>query len=174
MREINIYGTIFSGTSTTDFREILEVSPDSKLFIYNENFDQYNDKDDISSGGGNGFLRSYRIDNEINQSLSQPKVQSLGIPTACYNGNESMDIVKESINLIYNYINSNDNITDIYYSADNNMGLGLGIFANMPFAKANIDEISTILKEMFIQLSQNHSIKLYKLSSAGIEEQQLL
>jgi hypothetical protein len=173
-RTINIYGTIFSaGSSNTDFKQILKQNPENKLFIYNENFNQFNDKNDLSQGGGNGFLRMYRQDNISNKSKNEPKVKSLGIPTA--SGAESIDTVKESIDQIYNYIIMNQNITEIYYSADSNMGLGLGIFASMPFAKANIGEISRLLNNMFYKLTINEcNVKLYQLSSIGTIEQTLV
>ena len=167
-RTINIYGTIYAyGNSKTDFKEILKSTKENKLFIYNENFNQFNDKKDLSLGGGNGFLRQYRQDNLENLQKSEPKVKSLGIPTA--SGAESMETVKESIDQIYNYIITNDNIIEVYYSADSEMKLGLGIFAQMPFARQNIEEISKLLHDMFYKLSINgFNINLCQLGSNGI------
>jgi len=171
-RKINIYGTIFTpGNASTDFRTILTQTPENKLFIYNENFDQFNNKNDISQGAGNGFLRMYRQDNNKNKSKSEPKVKSLGIPTAA--GDENINTVIDSIKKIYEFINTNLNITDIYYSAETNMNLGLGIFASMPFAQANIGEISKYLNNMFFELSKLYDVHLYQLTKDGIIEQQL-
>jgi hypothetical protein len=171
-RIINIYGTIFSpDNSSTDFKEILKHQPENKLFIYNENFSQFNDKSDLSQGGGNGFLRMYRQDNIFNISKTEPKVKSLGIPTAV--GDENINTVIDSIKKIYEFINTNLNITDIYYSAETNMNLGLGIFASMPFAQANIGEISKYLNNMFFELSKLYDVHLYQLTKDGIIEQQL-
>jgi len=171
-RTINIYGTIFSpGSPSTDFREILKILGENKLFIYNENFNHYNDKNNLSQGAGNGFLRQYRLDNIQNLSKPEPKIKSFGIPTANHvpNGSEKISTVIESIEQIKNFIETNKNITDIYYSAeDSSMKLGLSIFRSNSFAKANIGEISRLLNNMFFELSKTNNVTLYQLTYTGI------
>lgn len=174
VRSIRIYGTIFSpGRVNTDFNYITKNSNcENKLFIYNENFHQFLDKNDVMIGGGNAFLRPYRQDNEKNNASKEPKIKSLGIPTAM--GLESMETVQEAINNIYNYIDNNMNITEIYYSSDTNMNLGLGIFASQPFARANIIEISSLLLMMFKKLKEKYGdVKLFKIESDTNEEKEL-
>jgi len=171
-RVISIYGTIFTpGKITTDFNHIKNSNCEQKLFIYNENFHQYLDKNDLNRGGGNAFLRPYRQDNEKNLVIKEPKIKSLGIPTAM--GPESMETIQDAINNIFNYIDNNINITEIYYSSDNNMNLGLGIFANQPFARTNIQEISSLLLMMFKKLKEKYDVKLYLLESNTTLEKEL-
>jgi len=176
-RRINIYGTIYdpaNKSDLTDFRILSSTNMESKFFIYNENFNLFNNKTSTNEGAGNGFMRKYRQDNISNKSASEPKIKSLGIPTA--QGDEKMETVVLSIKQIYDFINSNQNITDVFYSADhitNSMNLGLGIFATYPFAQANIVEISRLLNNMFFELSKSYDVHLYQLTKDGTTEQVL-
>jgi hypothetical protein len=173
-RNLRIYGIVYRpGDKGTDFNTIKKTNPECKLFIYNENFFQFNDKSDVSPGGGNAFMRSFRQDNDDNMLKQEPKCKSLGIPTAV--GEESMETVKDAIDQIYQYVDSNPTITEVYYSSTNDMKLGLGIFASEPFAKANIDEISNELVNTFKRFKDKYGdVKLLLVTGSNeFEEKEL-
>ena len=173
-RSLRIFGIVYRpGDKATDFNSIKNTNPECKLFIYNENFFQFNDKSDVDAGGGNAFLRPYRQDNDDNKLALEPKVKSLGIPTAV--GEESMETVKDAIDQIYQYVDSNPRITEVYYSSTNDMRLGLGIFASQPFAKANIDEISSLLIDLFKRFKDKYDdVKLLLVTGSNEYEEKEL
>ena len=170
-------GRLYHFSHQNYFKEILKISSENKLFIYNENFNDYNNKNDLSPGAGNGFLRQYRLDNIKNLSKPEPKIKSFGIPTANHfpNGSEKISTVIESIKQIKDFIETNKNITDIYYSAkDSTMELGLYVFKGNAFAEANIAEISRLLNNMFFELSKTNNVTLYQLTSTGTNKMPLI
>lgn len=81
------------------------------LFIYNENYDEFNDKGNYGNGGGNGMLRHYRSDgttyngNGVNSIDYKSHAYVLGIPT-CYGklDDNNITIINNSIKQIINYI----------------------------------------------------------------------
>jgi len=173
-RSVRIFGIVYRpGDKGTDFNTIKNTNPECKLFIYNENFFQFNDKSDVSPGGGNAFMRSFRQDNDDNKLIPEPKCKSLGIPTAV--GEESLETVKDAIDQIYQYVDSNPTISEVYYSSTNDMKLGLGIFASQPFAKANIDEISNELLNTFKRFKDKYGdVKLLLVTGSNEYEEKEL
>jgi len=173
-RNLRIYGIVYKpGDKATDFNTIKKTNPECKLFIYNENFFQFNDKSDVSRGGGNAFMRSFRQDNDDNMLIPEPKCKSLGIPTAV--GEESMETVKDAIDQIYQFVDSNPTITEVYYSSTIDMQLGLGIFASEPFARANIEEISNELLSTFKRFKDKYGdVKLLLVTGSNEYEEKEL
>jgi hypothetical protein len=185
-RVINIYGTIYA-TGTSDFDVLKERNMESNLFIYNESFQNFKDKNMISAQGGNSIVRPYRQDNINNFIKLEPKIKSLGIPTGGYENkdknNYSLDIVKESIENIFNFIINHNNINNIYYSASKTtMGLAAEIFLKdkyiIDYGKWTIDHLPTIgdeLKSMFKKLrdEKNYKINLFLLEGTTLIEYNL-
>lgn len=90
---------------------------DDFLIIYNENFDKYNDKNDYSSDGGNGFLRKYRSDssNSVKKRTDDNVTAYIyGIPTGIFDNPEDIithqDSMNDSISQIVECINNNEKI----------------------------------------------------------------
>jgi hypothetical protein len=73
--KLTIHPVIFNDTNSTTFEKMIEKGA-NKLFIYNENFEQYRDGSK-NIGGGNATIRPYRQDIEG----SRKDGFSLGIPT---------------------------------------------------------------------------------------------
>jgi exonuclease III len=171
-RVINIYGTVYA-RGTSDFAVLKDNRKENNLFIYNENRGQFIDKNSVSPGGGNGFLRVYRQDNSANLSKSEPKIKSLGIPTDVQGPTDV--VINDSINKIFEEINKNPNIDSVYYSSDKTFDLGLGIFAGLPAAQANIKHISNELKAMFKKLrdEKNYEVHLFLLEGTTQTEYNL-
>jgi hypothetical protein len=73
--KLTIHPVIFNDTNSTTFEKMIEKGA-NKLFVYNENFEQYRDGSK-NIGGGNATIRPYRQDIEG----SRKDGFSLGIPT---------------------------------------------------------------------------------------------
>lgn len=185
-RVINIYGTVFV-KGISDFAVLKENNMENNLFIYNESFKNFKNKDMISAESGNSIVRPYRQDNKNNFSKLEPKIKSLGIPTGGYEdkdkNNYSLDIVKESIENIFNFIINHNNINNIYYSAlKTTMGLAGDIFLRDDYirrygtwAKDNLPTIGDELKAMFKKLrdEKNYEIHLFLLEGTTLIEYNL-
>jgi hypothetical protein len=171
-----IYRCIYTAPGLkSDFKIIINENINLKilkhsLFIYNENFSQFESKNNTSKGGGNGFLRKYRQDydnflspNPNNDSDIECRVLSLGIPTGIGNDSDTdkfKKLIKESLINIKKYIDKHSNITRIYYSADqvDNIKLGLSIYAKEPWTIANISFIDDSIKSLFDYLESKYNI----------------
>ena len=180
IRRINIFGTIYQKGSS-DFKIIIKKFPSNKLFIYNENREQFLDKSDLGSGSGNGFLRIARLDykgdlftqiqkkNEEGLPLGS---RSLGIPTDVLNNKDHT--IDQSISQIYNEISGNQDITDVYYSISKEdeqfMDIGLQTFSAVNEATENIKFISIKLREMFRKLTESFEVHFYVLEFNSTEE----
>jgi len=166
-RKITINITIYdTENKKTDFEEILKKDPNKKLFIYNDNFFSYLVFTDIKPGGGNGFLRPYRQDRS---DIKNPhgNIFALGLPTGLRHNMHVVTIpyfyIDKAINNIEAFIRENKNITDIYYSAENDEGdIGLNIFKEEKWSVENIAEITKRLKNMFKKLELDMDVE-YKI-----------
>ena len=196
-RRLTIYFVVHDKKSETDFKEIIFKKNQSTLFIYNENFTSYRNQNNVTEGGGNGFLRKYRKDNnKYPYSMAMKEgsnievhVNALGIPTGqsgqtassnSINGfpinfskPHQMDyttyngLVEASIINIFNFIGFN-NITEIYLSSnDSYNGLGLGIFSDEPWTKQNIKFINHKLISMLRKLNHHYDLELKSITNAG-------
>jgi len=166
--------------SPSDFNVIIKENIKNKilkdsLFLYNENFSQFESKNDTSEGGGNGFLRKYRQDynnflspNPNNDPDIESRVLSLGIPTGVGNDADTEKfkrIIKESLINIKKYIDKNPNIGYIYYSADpvDSDKIGLSIFATQPWTMANKKFIDDSFASLFRYLDDKYLVGFAKI-----------
>jgi hypothetical protein len=114
--KVILFGIHFDGTDKTNVEYYL--NNDNCLIIYNENFDQYDDKNNCEKGGGNGILRKYRSDSTNNCSTQNRgttvKAFVYGIPTGPFdNAAETIkhqDSMNDSISQIIECINKNTKI----------------------------------------------------------------
>ena len=183
-RRINIYGTIYK-SGTSDFSVLIKNNPKNKLFIYNENRVEFLKKSSLGFGSGNGFLRRARLDYKGTENQFKIKKDnnlpedsgSLGIPTDV-NGQDD-EVIEQSITQIYNEINKNYKINDVYYSianynipkdSDKFMDLGLQTFSGDKKAEKNIKYISIKLREMFNKLTTQFEVNLFVLNGETIEK----
>lgn len=118
----------YTDTATNDSQYLLN---ENTLIIYNENFQQYYQKD-CSAGGGNGNLRQYRSDSEdCKTNRTNVKAFVYGIPTGINNTNEfNLNdesiydnksyrlIIDESIKAIIDCINKNKTIKYVFWSVE--------------------------------------------------------
>jgi len=160
-KTLTIYMTIYNPSNPlTDFKKIIKNGTNqNKLFIYNDNFFQFQDKNSMTPGGGNACLRPYRQDT----SNPHKEIFSLGIPTgpepsSSMNPN---DLIHEAIQNIKDFITNNSNIQEVYYSCEKGTdgNLGLNIFKDIPWSQENINLISQKLKIMFKELEKNRIVQ---------------
>ncbi len=158
MTSLAINQVIFNPSNPdTDFKTIITKNPSESLFLYNENFDHFENKDYLAPGGGNAFLRKYRQDT----SKPSTEVYSLGIPTGNYHFESDKDYLKlvdESIDQIRKYVKNNRHIKNIYYSSNESGELGLGIFAKEKWTRENIGYIREQLSKLFEELKKEYTI----------------
>jgi hypothetical protein len=196
-RALIIHPTIYiEPTPDTDFKELIKKSnQEENLYIYNENFDDYS-KIAFHPGGGNGFLRKYRVDmTNPDNDVDVKKIQALGIPTGSTGvqiNNSSINydllnnvltdpsnitdkstnnLLKISLENIYKYIIKYPNIKKIYYSSDDDVskGLGLGEFIYVQFTKDNIISINKKFNELLEKLKSDYNVIISILSKATVE-----
>lgn len=140
-------------TSTTDLRTYLTKPI---LIIYNENFDQFLDKNDYNPGGGNGALRKYRSDGSKGKFTT---AHVYGIPTGLilhpdnlndkYKSDKTYkNIIDDSISQIVNAVKKND-IKYILWSVDKSGNLGLGIFKEKYMVNETAEYITKEIKSKF-------------------------
>jgi hypothetical protein len=133
------------------------------LVIYNENVDQFIDKNDISIGGGNGVCRKYRSDAEkvITERENKPIV--LGFPTMMHSSNnpptkedDNVKLTKNMNDAVQQIINEvkKHNPTIIVYSGDKTCNLGFGVGGNLP------DLIKDQIHTIFQQIKELNGYKL--------------
>ena len=176
-RLINIIGTIYDQegkTPSTDFFKIKDQDEDGKikrLFIYNDAYEKYI-QDKPSTGGGNGNMGMFRQDIKVNRDKPEPKTKSLGVPTDTnIDDVNKKKILLKSIKNIEEYIKKNKNITEVYYSADERMDIGLGIFAGLEVAKKCIKLVNEEFGKAIEKLVQEgFNIKIWKLSKDELED----
>jgi hypothetical protein len=108
--------------SLTDVKTYLGF--DNCLIIYNENFNQYDDKTNCESktDEGNGFLRKYRSDSKCsaaNRRKDGVKAFIYGIPTGIFDNKEDtikhQDSMNDSISQIIKCINDNSRIKNVIW-----------------------------------------------------------
>jgi hypothetical protein len=205
-RDLIIVGICYaSGNDNLDMKKMTGYGPGHKfginkpsttdielthsLYIYNENFQEYEDKTSLIFGSGNGFLRLARQDHDPtkkllgpgeklsvpNKSLKEPKVKSLGIPTGVTGG--SLADVHKSIVYIYNYIvdakKEHAQIKTVYYSSgpiSDKIELGIGTFAGMDWTKKNTNAINDYLFTLFKELSKAFNVKILHRSEIGTKD----
>lgn len=125
------------------------------LIIYNENFEQYLDKNDCFPGGGNGKMRQYRSDGpctKINAFV-------LGIPTGRIPPGKGLDskkdnrtyqeIVDDAIKQIITKVIQNPQIKYILWSVNQYGELGLDLFGDDATAKQTAEYITHKIKSIF-------------------------
>jgi hypothetical protein len=181
-RKLTIYGVkYFSGSEYADFNELIKTEYNNTLYIYNENFDAFTQKEFIDDGAGNGFLRKYRQD-DPDKLYVKESVKSLGFPTGkngldtnipSQNKTTYKDLVLQSTEFIIKYIDKHPDIKTIYYSIhdsenkpknDDNMNIGLSVFFKNKFTQEIAIYINETLFNMFKKLSNKYDVTLYRRS----------
>jgi hypothetical protein len=127
-RDIILFGIHYDeGNPLTDVNYYLGF--DNCLIIYNENFNQYDDKTNCESktDEGNGFLRKYRSDSKDkcsdttaeNRKRDGVKAFVYGIPTGIFDNKEDtikhQDSMNDSISQIIKCINDNSRIKNVIW-----------------------------------------------------------
>ncbi len=173
---ISLIGLIYDpDNEKTDFKYWLK-SP-KNLIIYNENFDQYADKDDISEGGGNGFMRKYRSDSRKNNitghmpsnveaARAVKKAAVFGIPTGILPDvkeyKKYKKIIDDSIKQISDHINTHKEIENIIWAIGIDGKIGVGIFKDTPGIELIRTDITKGVKKLVTTM--NYIGKLVKKS----------
>ena len=151
--------------------------PEKVLLIYNENVSQWNTKEDLSRGDGNGVARTIRYDNpRIKEEFDagNRNVVSLGIPTGTSVNdtdaqglqNSTLETVFRGIGTLKQVINKSfenikkaineEKFTKVYYSSGEigPFSLGFGIFKLQP---GTIEYLNSKLLNLLYTNSKNIS-----------------
>jgi hypothetical protein len=116
---------IVNDVNITDYETIHNLKPQNTLLLYNENLEQFYDKEDLNSGENNGKARKWRIDNEFN-----PDKLSLGIPTMTSRA-ATVAQIKEGIDwaftILRNYILANPKLDLIVWTSDGDLEISTAI-----------------------------------------------
>ena len=162
---VKLVGVVFDidNNNTDNIHMATQSNASSVLIIYNENVDQFMDKSDLSSGGGNGGIRKFRSDsnhkNKAGDKMLKPGSEIYhqtalvyGIPTGnTYNFTFDSDmelLIDNSIKTIMDAIQSNG-INTVIWNIDTSGNLGLGIFKKNLESQKAAEYISTQLKKKF-------------------------
>lgn len=117
----------------TNFYTVIQSDPENTLFLYNENVEQFLDKEDVTPGGGNGVMRMYRFDNPRNITISSG---SLGIPTMylkysvvndSHRFTQLLGYIHLAFDQIHNFLLNNPRIQNILWTGDEQLMLGMSI-----------------------------------------------
>ena len=164
-----VIGVKFMGLHTkTDFINYkYYLENEDNLIIYNENFNQFDNLEDISEGGGNGVLRKYRSDYKFftednpNRIKDNIKASVLGIPSGTGDEFDFAGYIKYkmSINMAFLKIEKvimEKKIKRVFFSCDNYAGfdnplIGLSIYAAYTGSQNASIYITTKFKKFFGQ-----------------------
>jgi hypothetical protein len=163
IKDVNLIGLVYDPVNQ-DTNVSKYLNNPKSLIIYNENWDQYMDKESISAGGGNGFLRQYRSDVDDSQKENVEKNRNTdsvnafiyGIPTGSNQNDNNLSnssgtemsysgILDNALNQIFGCIENKD-IENVIWSIDIEGNIGYGIFQKN---QAIIDFLNEYFKNEF-------------------------
>lgn len=163
----------------TDFHELIVNGAENTLFLYNENVEQFLNREDVRPGGGNAVIRKFRYDNPSN-SRRHMSCGSLGIPTM-FLGNRIdddevafdrlLECIHQAFQNIRAFIDYHDTVQNVVWSADGDLCIGLSIAVK---AKRISEEQARIIqmtvKDHMRKLIADHSfqIQTYGTSDASL------
>lgn len=149
----------------TDFQYLMNKQPSNTLFLYNENVEQFLDKNDLRPGGGNGIMRKYRLDSSRTTTVKNSG--SLGIPTMFLQHKITDDTlfilvgyIHNAFGQIHNILINNPNIHTIIWSAEKNLNIGLSIaIRSGHLSKEHAHIVQNAIRENMLTIIREHSLQ---------------
>jgi hypothetical protein len=144
---VQLVGVVYSKSEPiTNFETLFDKTANS-LFVYNENFEQYNDPTDIRQGAGNGVMRAHRLEQWKEHTPDGISNGALGIPT-----NATDDkIIDDSTTYIERTLNENPHVKYVFFSMDGKTNeIGIQTFVGVENVKHNATYATAKLRNMVI------------------------
>ncbi len=160
--------TYASDNILTNFYSLIRSDPENTLFIYNDNVEQFIDKEDVTPGGGNGVMRMYRFDNPRNLTVSSG---SLGIPTMFLKHSvvddhdgftQLLGYVHQALDQIQQFIQQNPRIENVVWSGDEQLMLGMSIAVrSQRISHTQSRTIQEVVRNRIMNIIHEHNMQIH-------------